>query len=571
MNMEKEGYITHDEYKELVAVPMDPNDPSVPDGQEFIKPPPKVSTLGEEVRGKEWGSEYFAEYVRQWLVKEFGSEGVYTGGLRVYTTLDLNMQKAAYDAVTTTLDRPGDPSASLVAIDDAGQVKAMMGGTDFANNKVNLATGKAGGGSGRQPGSTFKMFALAEAIREGYSVQSVLPAPSKIEITDPVCLNGEDKWSVRGGPGGTASLVSATKKSINTVYAQLMLRLGPEKVLQMARDMGVAEPGLKPYCALVLGGGQVSVLDMAAGYSTIANNGVAKSPIVVTRVEFPDGTVKNYAPTTKQVLDPDQAGRVTFALQQVTNGGTESTPTSVAHRRQDRHHPEQRRRLVRGLHPKLTTAVWMGYPDESKPMDNVHGIKVQGGTFPARIWKRFMETATANTPAAEFPEVTPEVLAGGATLDVKYGTSSVIIGWCREEAAAVGPPRPRPRGTTPQPPPCRGAPPRRPRCPAPPLPPATAPPHHRAHPVTPTSKPAAAGAGAGPSLADAGPRGSGPWQHLVRVGDPTHQAPRLELVGQALVDGNVLLIEHHVDPLDRGQIGHLVTARITPAAHGLER
>ncbi len=178
--------------------------------------PPKVSTLGENVKGSEWGSEYFAEYVRQWLVKEFPSDVVYGGGLKVYTTLDLNMQKAAYDAVTQTLDRDGDPAASVVSIDDAGQVKAMMGGTDFANNKVNLATGKAGGGSGRQPGSTFKMFALAEAVRQGYSIQSVLPAPSKIEITDPICLNGEDKWSVRGGPGGAASLVSATKNSINT-------------------------------------------------------------------------------------------------------------------------------------------------------------------------------------------------------------------------------------------------------------------------------------------------------------------------------------------------------------------
>ena len=96
----------------------------------------------------------------------------------MYTTLDLDMQKAAYEAVTTTLNQEGDPAGSLVAIDDQGQVKAMMGGTDFANSQLNLATGKAGGGLGRQPGSTFKMFALADAVKEGYSVRSVLPSPS---------------------------------------------------------------------------------------------------------------------------------------------------------------------------------------------------------------------------------------------------------------------------------------------------------------------------------------------------------------------------------------------------------
>ncbi|MEZ5177435.1 MAG: penicillin-binding transpeptidase domain-containing protein [Acidimicrobiales bacterium] len=425
--MTEEGYLTSAEEQALLAVPMDPAAPG-PDGP-FIAPPPKVSTLGENVKGSDWGSEYFAEYVRQWLVKEFPSDVVYGGGLKVYTTLDLNMQKAAYDAVTQTLNRPGDPSAAVVSIDDAGRVRAMVGGTDFANSKVNLATGKAGGGSGRQPGSTFKMFALAEAVREGYSIQSVLPAPSRLEITDPKCLNGEPAWKVRGGPGGAASLVSATKNSINTVYAQLMVRLGPEKVLQMARDMGVAEPGLEPFCALVLGGGQVSVLDMAAGYSTLANNGVAKSPIVVTRVEFPDGRVKTYEPDTKPVLTPEQAGRVTYALRQVVNGGTGSD-ANIGRPAAGKTGTTQQNvdGWFVGYTPKLTTAVWMGYPDESKPMDNVHGIKVQGGTFPARIWRAYMQVATANTPADDFPELEKDVLVAGETLDPNYGRTSVIIG-----------------------------------------------------------------------------------------------------------------------------------------------
>lgn len=504
--MTEEGYLSVAEKRDLLAIPMDPTDPEVGPEGPFIVAPPKVSTLGENVKGKEWGSEYFAEYVRQWLVKEFPSDVVYGGGLKVYTTLDLNMQKAAYDAVTQTLNRDGDPAASVVSIDDTGQVRAMMGGTDFANNKVNLATGKAGGGSGRQPGSTFKMFALAEAVRQGYSIQSVLPAPSKLEITDPICLNGEDKWSIRGGPGGAASLVSATKNSMNTVYAQLMVRMGPDKVLQMARDMGVAEPGLEPFCALVLGGGQVSVLDMAAGYSTLANNGVAKSPIVVTRVEFPDGRVKTYEPETKQVLTPEQSGRVTYALRQVINGGTGSDAnfgrpaagkTGTTQSNVDG--------WFVGYTPKLTTAVWMGYPNESKPMDNVHGIKVQGGTFPARIWRAFMQVATADTPADEFPELEKDVLIAGETLDPNYGRTSVIIGGGSSGGGGTGggttqTTRPRqttgttvPRSTTPGTtvPPTTSPPTTAPR---PTVPPTTAPPTT----VAPTTRPPAAGAGAAP-------------------------------------------------------------------------
>ncbi len=424
--MTTEGYLTDKEMRLFLNVSMDPLDTAVDPTNRFIEPPPKASTLGEEVKGREWGSEYFAEYVRQWLVKEFGSDDVYGGGLKVYTTLDLGMQKAAYDAVTTTLDRDGDPSGSLVAIDDLGQVKAMMGGTDFEHNKVNLATGKAGGGSGRQPGSTFKMFALAEAVREGYSVQSVLPSPSKIEIADPTCLDGEATWKVRGGPGGTSSLVTATKKSINTVYAQLMARLGPDKVLQTAHDMGVTAD-LQPYCSLVLGGGEVSVLDMAAGYSTLANNGMAKTPIVVTRVEFPDGTVRNYQPTPKQVLTPDQSGLVTYALQQVVAGGTGADAnfgrpaagkTGTTQSNVDG--------WFVGYTPKLTAAVWMGYPRSSKPMNDVHGIKVQGGTFPAKIWKAFMTAATANFDSGTFPEIAD--LAAGQTLDVNYGKTGVVAG-----------------------------------------------------------------------------------------------------------------------------------------------
>lgn len=447
--MHEEGYLTAKERDAFLAIPMDPEDPSVAPGDRFIKAPPKATLLGENVKGKEWGSEYFAEYVRQWLVEKYGLNTVLTGGLKVYTTLDLDMQKAAYDAVTSTLDRQGDPAASIVALDDQGQVKAMMGGTDFADRPLNLAVGKDGGGGGRQPGSTFKMFALANAVQQGYSVRSVLPSPTNLEIPNPECTRGGDVWKVRGGPGGASSLVSATKNSINTVYAQLMVRMSPTKVLQTAKDMGVSAD-LQPYCALVLGGGEVSVMDMAAGYSTVANQGVAKSPIVVTRVELASGAVDTYTPDTKQVLTPIQAGRVTYALQQVIDGGTGKAAafgrpaagkTGTTQNNADA--------WFVGFTPKLTAAVWMGYPDSVKPMDDVHGIKVQGGTFPAEMWRKFMQAATADFDTGDFPEFDPEELGAGETLDPNYGTSGRIAAG-GTDGGGTQTTQPRTQTTTPQ-------------------------------------------------------------------------------------------------------------------------
>ncbi len=370
----------------------------------LIALPPTTANLGN-VAGQDKGTKYFVDHVRSFLLSHFGETAVYSGGLKVYTTLDRTMQAAAYDAVTTTLDRPDDPAGALVAIDDQGQVKAMMGGRKFEESHVNLATGSAGGGSGRQPGSTFKAFALAEAVREGYSVRSVFRSPSTLAIPD-----GEGPgrpWNVSGGYGnGTATLIKATQHSVNTVYAQLAAALGMDKVIDMAHQLGVSKSAILPDVpSLVLGAGQVSVLDMASAYSTFADQGEHLSPIVVTRVERPDGSVVNFAPDRSRVLAPDQAARITYCLQQVVQGGTgadanfgipEAGKTGTTTGNIDA--------WFVGYTPKLTAAVWMGYPDRNRSMDNVHGIKVQGGTLPTEIWRKFMQRVTANTDPGTFPD-----------------------------------------------------------------------------------------------------------------------------------------------------------------------
>jgi penicillin-binding protein 1A len=220
--------------------------------------------------------------------------------------------------------------------------------------------------------------------------------------------------------------VTATKNSTNTVFADLMVRMSPRDVVATAEEMGVAteQPEV---CALVLGAGGVWPMDMAAGYSTLANQGVQKTPILVTRVEFPDGRVDTFTPEGKQVLTPEQAARVTYALQQVIDGGTGKTAafgrpaagkTGTSQQNVDA--------WFVGYTPKLTAAVWMGYPEGSIPMTNVQGREVTGGSFPAEIWRKFMTTATADFDTGDFPEFDPEVLGDGETLDLNYGKSGYI-------------------------------------------------------------------------------------------------------------------------------------------------
>ncbi len=370
------------------------------------------------VRGAE-GSEYFVEAVRQELADLYPDGGLYTKGLRVYTTLDPALQQAAFTSVTEVVDPrvdPDDPSASLVAIDGQGRVVAMMGGFDFSTSQVNLATGRSGGGSGRQPGSSFKPFALAAAIESGISASSLYSAPSTISLEG--ANNGSD-WVVSGGGSsdGFRSLADALRVSSNVVYAQLMVQLGPAAVVDVAARLGV-DAELEPVNALVLGSGEVSVLDMAAAYSTFANQGDQYDPILIERIELPDGSVCWYphdgkcgsgperVPDVAGAIDGSVARQVTYAMSQVITAGTGRAAdfgrdaAGKTGTTQD-----ARDAWFVGYTCELTAAVWMGYtggPGEPvRTMENVRGIEVHGGDFPAEIWSAFMTRATETAPPCE--------------------------------------------------------------------------------------------------------------------------------------------------------------------------
>jgi penicillin-binding protein 1A len=379
------GKITEATEKAAVAVPI----------QELVRPRADVSK--DQYVGAEFGTQYIVESIRRTLpALGFSDEEINGGGLRVHTTIDMRLQAAAYQAVYGTLDQPGDPSGALVSVDDTGAVRAMVGGRDWNAlepwARVNLATGSLGGGTGRQAGSSFKPFALATALADGYSLASPFEAPSSVII--PKADAGKDyKVSNYGGESfGQLDLLQATTHSVNTAYAQLIEAIGPSRVADMAHRLGITAK-INPTMSIVLGTPSVSVLDMADAYLTFATRGLHVAPTLITSVTDAHGKVlwQNTAAATR-VLEQDTADRVTTALESVVTSGTGTRArvgVPIAGKTGTTEHYGDA--WFVGYTPKLSTAVWMGFPQgQDTPMSRVHGISVTGGTLPAQAWHNYM-------------------------------------------------------------------------------------------------------------------------------------------------------------------------------------
>jgi len=395
VNMLEEGYITQEQFDHADGVQWEldpfgvcgahPLSADCPPGHVL---PRTELRLFSHVKGHDIGTEYFYEAVRQQLVDLFGEDMVYGGGLRVYTTLDQQWQRDAYETVTAALPQPG-PRGSLVAVAGNGRVRAMMGGWDYNESQVNLAMGRLGGGSGRQPGSSFKPFALAEALAQGYSAEASLPAPSCVALD----INEPEPWEVCGGgsSSGSYSLLGATAASSNVVFAQLMLELGPQNVLEMAHNLGVRSE-LPAVPSIVLGAGEVSVLDMASAFSTFRDHGVRHDPVLIERVEDSRGNVLYRAPDhADQAISPEIADTVTTALQGVVEGGTGEAAALSDREVAGKTGTTQNNKdaWFVGFTCNVSAAMWVGNVGApGQPVEPL-GASDFGGTVSAPIWHDF--------------------------------------------------------------------------------------------------------------------------------------------------------------------------------------
>jgi penicillin-binding protein 1A len=406
--MVEEHYITEAQARAAGAVPW-VSTPTAPDGTpQTVTILPRSGDRSDfaDVKYKAIGSEYWIEWVRQQLRARFGP-GAETRGLRVYTTFDPQLQKDAYDAVNNTLDQPDGPVGSLVAVDKAGRIRAMVGGRDYTADKVNLALGAQGGGSGRAPGSTFKPFALAAFVEDGYSVKSRFRAPPTTQFPNVYASQGR-LWKPANfdrADHGVMSVEEATWDSTNTVYAGIVDTITPTRLAEMANRLGVRAK-LDPVYALVLGTEEVSVLDMASAYSTFADRGKHIEPYAVRRIEDSDGNVLFDAGSDvqeQQVIEPAVADTVTSVLQGVITQGTgtgAAMRTAAAGKTGTT--SDNKDAWFAGYTCNLTASVWMGY-EQPQEMKSYKGRSVVGGSFPATIWRDFMNRATKNDPACKYP------------------------------------------------------------------------------------------------------------------------------------------------------------------------
>lgn len=361
----------------------------------YVKAPSSKTENGDEA--------YFIEAVRERLIAKYGAAEVDQGGLRVTTTLDPTLQTAAYNAIYGSgrlNPAAGTPSGALVALDNNGEVRALVGGQNYFASSVDLALGAGGGGGGRQAGSTFKAFMLAELLRLGYSPESVFPAPPEVVV--PHGNSNGSAWVVKNFAGESApspqlSLIDATAYSVNTVYAQVVDKLGASDLDSMASQLGISPSELGGYPSEVLGSDEVSPLEMAAAYATFPAGGVYHSPVFVTRVTDANGrSLPLPAPAvSRQVLTSEQAAEENYVLQQVVLRGTGTAAggvgSSVAGKTGTTDNSANAWFI--GYTPNLTAAVWMGYADSFRPM---YGI--QGGTVPAELWHQFMSSAVSSEP-----------------------------------------------------------------------------------------------------------------------------------------------------------------------------
>jgi penicillin-binding protein 1A len=350
---------------------------------------------------------YFTTWVRQQLVDQFGARRAFEGGLKIRTTLDLDLQNAAEQSINKYLPNANGPSAALVAIDnDTGEVRAMVGGRDYAARPFNLATQGQ-----RQPGSSIKPFILAQALKSGIGPGSVWPSRKRV-FTVPG-TKGREHFTVNNFESkyaGSQTLAGGLTYSDNAVYSAVGITVGTKKIARLAERMGIRTPVSSNY-AMTLGGLKrgVTPLDMAHAYETLIEHGrrVGGSlgasddgPVGLQWVKSAGGKTleKNKTsrtPVLQRWIADQTVGIMTTVISQGTGRRAALGPDKFAAGKTGTTENSGDAWFV-GFNERWTVAVWVGYADKLKPMlTEFAGAPVEGGTYPALIWHDFMTAANA--------------------------------------------------------------------------------------------------------------------------------------------------------------------------------
>lgn len=335
---------------------------------------------------------YFTSYIQKELPKYVSKEALEIGGLTVETTLNRKWQKAGEKAVKDVVELDGASEgfdqAALVAIDPRdGEIKALVGGSNFGDSQFNRATQAQ-----RQPGSTFKGFVYTAAIAAGFSpYDGYQDAPMSIDGYRPE--NYGKSYS-----GGWISMIDALAKSTNVIAVRVLAEVGFEPTIKLARDMGI-KTELKPYYALALGAIEVNLLELTNGYGTLAALGNHVEAHGIRRILNGKGELLfdgNFQP--KQVIDKGSAAIMTWMLEGVVQSGT-GRPAYIGRPVAGKTGTSEEARDLWfiGYIPQMVTGIWLGN-DDSYPTWGSSGTA-------ASTWHEFMSKVVEGMPVEEFPEV----------------------------------------------------------------------------------------------------------------------------------------------------------------------
>ena len=398
-NMSRHGWLGGAELATAVAAPIEPA-PRRPAPATAGKAPHFVGYVGREAAGLD---ELGGPDV------EARSRRVFTGGYTIETTFDPKAYDVAVDSVKGILGAAGDPTTAIASVQPGdGAIRVLFGGLDPGLQFDPATQGR------RQPGSSFKPYVYLAMLEAGIDPRTAFDSGSPRTLT---CHGAP--WTVRnfeGEGGGAISVDTAMVHSVNTVFAQIMARVGPEETAKAAERVGIAPDALTPrQCAMALGGLRegVSPLEQAAGFATFAARGTYAKPYAITRIRDRSGEiVYQHSSEVDQRPPSKEVGVLNGVLQRVVKEGT-GTAAAIDRPVAGKTGTTERNgnAWFIGYTPQLATAVWVGRPEGDVPMTNVRGIAVTGGSFPARIFSRYMRGALAGKPVQPLYTASPDELS----------------------------------------------------------------------------------------------------------------------------------------------------------------